>query len=73
MFVPQEELNRMHPTSAMCWSGLEKKRRRMVVVETEEWIGRVFLEYGTPMMEVPLFKSLGQKMFSSENDWPAAE
>ena len=45
----------------------------MVVVETEERIGRVFLEYGTPLMEVPLFKSLGQTIFSSDDNWPAAE
>ena len=35
MFVPQEALNRTHPTSAMCWRGSERKRQRMVVADTD--------------------------------------
>ena len=34
MFVPQEELDWSHPTSEMCRSGTEMKRRRLVVEET---------------------------------------
>ena len=33
-FVPQEELNRVHPTSAMCRRGSERNLQRLVVEET---------------------------------------
>ena len=43
MFVPQEALNRVHPTSGMCRRGTERKRQRMVVKETTECTSRVLL------------------------------
>ena len=59
MFVTHEALNQAHPTSEIFRRGLERKRRRLVVAETEERMGRGFLAYGTPLMSVPLFKNSG--------------
>ena len=36
MFFPQEALNWAHPPPAMCRRGLERKLRRLVVVETKD-------------------------------------
>ena len=63
MFVPQEALNQVHLKSAMCWCESEKKRLRLVVEETEEWMRTVFLAYGTPLTSVPLFNYLIQTFF----------
>ena len=73
MFVPQEALNRAHLTSAMFRRRTERKRQRLVVEETEELMGRVFLAYRTPLMTVSLFRCLGQTLLSSDNNWPAVE
>ena len=73
MFVPQEELNRAQPTSALCWSGMERKRWRLVVEETEEQMGRVFLDYETALTLVSLFRYLGQTLLSSNNNCLAVE
>ena len=53
--------------------GTERKRQRLVVDETEERTGRVFLAYGTPMTSVSLFWYLGQKFSSSSDNWPSVE
>ena len=45
----------------------------LVVEDTEERMGRVFLVYGTPLTEVPLFKYLRQMLSSSDGNWPAVE
>ena len=50
---PHEALNGAHQTSDICWSGSERNRRRVVVEDTEERIGRVLSEYGTPLTKVP--------------------
>ena len=73
MFVPQEALNWAQLTSGMCRRGTERKRRRIVVEETEEWTGRVLLAYGTPLKAVPLFKYLGQTLLSSNDDRSTVE
>ena len=69
MFVPQEALNTAHPTSEMCRIGSERKRKRPVVAETEERIGRVFSAYEIPLKAVPLLKYLGRTFSSSNDDW----
>ena len=71
--VPQEALNQAYQKSAMIWRRLERKRRSLVVAETEEQTGRFFLEYGKMLTEVPLFKSLGQMFLSSKKNWLAVE
>ena len=73
MFVPQEALNKAHPTLAMCRSGRDRKRRSLVVSETEEQMGRLLSAYGTPLTAVTLFRYFGRTLSSSEDDWPAVE
>ena len=73
MFVPQESLNQVQPTSAMCRRGTERKGRRLVVEETEEQMGRVFSSYGKPLTAVSSFQYLERTLSSSNNDWPAVE
>ena len=57
----------------MCRHGTERKRRRLVVEETEERMGRVFSAYGTPLTAVPSFKYLWRTFSYSDNDWPEVE
>ena len=45
----------------------------MVVEETEERMGRVFLAYGTRTTTVILFKYLVRNLLSSDNDCMAVE
>ena len=45
----------------------------MVVAETEERTGRVFSEYGTPLMEVPSFNYLGLTLYSSDEIFTEVE
>ena len=51
----------------------DSNQRRLVVADTEEQIGRVFSEYGTPLTVVPLFNYLGRTVSSSNNNWPEVE
>ena len=67
-FSPEEALNHVQPTSVMFWRRTEKNLQRLVVDDTEERMERVFLEYGTPLTAVPLFKYFGKMLLSSEND-----
>ena len=73
MFFPQEAVHWAHPTSSMCRRGSKRKQQRLVSMETEERIGRVFLSYGTLLVAVPSFRSLGRMLLSYNNDWPAVE
>ena len=68
MFVPQEALNLVHRNSAMCRRETERKQRRLVVEETEEHMGRVFLAYGTPLMAVSSLWYLEQTLSSTNDD-----
>ena len=68
MFVPQEALNQVHPTLAMCRCRTEKKQRGLVVEETEEHMGRVFMAYGIPLTVVSLLWYLGNTLFTSDNN-----
>ena len=36
-------------------------------------MGQYFLEYGTPLMEVSLFRYLGLTLPSTDDDWTAVE
>ena len=63
----------MHPPSLMCCCGMERKQLSLVVEETKERVGRVFLAYATPITEVPFFNYLGRILLSSNNNWPAVE
>ena len=60
MFVPQEALNQVQLNSAMCWYRSERKRRRLIIADTEEQMGRLFSAYGSPLIAVPSFKYLGR-------------
>ena len=73
MFFQQEALNQAHPNSEMFRRGAERKRQRLVVEETEERMGRVFLEYVTLMTALPLFRYLGRTLSPSDYDWPEVE
>ena len=73
MFVTQDALNRVHPTSAMCRRGIERNQRRLVVEEMEEQMRRVFLAYGTPLTAVYLFWYLGRTLSPTDDDWPAVK
>ena len=73
MFVPYEALNRAHQTSEMFRRRTETKRQRLVVEETEKRIERVLSAYGTPLMAVYLFRYLGRKFSSSDDNWTAVE
>ena len=73
MFFPQEALNRLHPTSAMCRIGTERKQLRLVVEKTEDHMGRLFLEYFTPLTAVFSFQYLGKTLLSTNDNWPAVE
>ena len=73
MLFTQETLNRYHPTSAIYRHGTERKQRRFMVEEKEEQIGRVLLEYGTPLTAVYSFRYLGQTLLSTEDDWTVVE
>ena len=73
IFVPEEKLNKAHPASAMCQRGVERKRQRLVVEETEERMGMVLLVYRTPLTAVTSFKYLEKMLSSSNNDWPVVE
>ena len=57
----------------MVWLGYENKRRKLVVEEMEEYMGRFFSEYGTPLMAVPPLKYL-RRIFSYPYEYfPAVE
>ena len=51
----------------------ERKRQRLDVEYMEGQMGRVFLEYGTPLTLVSLFQYLGLTLLSSNNNWPVVE
>ena len=73
IFSPQEALNRAYPTPSMCQCETYRKRRRLVVEETEEQMGRVFLAYGTMPTEVSSFRYLGRTLLSFDYNWSAVE
>ena len=41
--------------------------------DTEDQMGRVFLEYGTPLMAVSSLRYLGRTLSSTDENWPAVE
>ena len=43
IFFPRDELNQAHSTSVMCWRRLDSNQQRLVVEDTEERMGRIFL------------------------------
>ena len=57
----------------MCRYGTERKRRRMVVEDTEEHMGRIFFAYGTPLTEVLSFWYLVITLLSSGDNWLVVE
>ena len=73
MFAPQEALNRVHPTSEIFRRRTERKRRRLLVEDTEEYMGRVLSAYDTPLTEVFYLYYLGKTFSSIDDDWPAVE
>ena len=45
----------------------------LVFEETEEYMERVFLAYGTPLMEVSSFRYLVKMLLSTDDNWLALE
>ena len=52
----------------MCWRRSERKRRRLVIAETEEQMGRFFSSYRKLLMSVPPFKYLVKIMLTSDDN-----
>ena len=46
----------------------ERKRRGVLVEETEDHMGQVFSEYGTPLTAVSSFRYLVLTLLSTDND-----
>ena len=71
MQVPQRALNGLHPGTAQCAKGGERKRRRLAETETRENSERAFEAYGEPIETVSEFKYLGRVLTATDDDWPA--
>ena len=57
----------------MCQDEVERKQGRLMVEETEDQMGRVFLVYGTPLTALSSFWNLGQMLSSTDENWSAVE
>ena len=73
MLVPWRTLNGKHHGTAMCSSGAERKRRRLVETELRESTEMSFEAYGKQLEAVPSFKYLGLIMTAGDDYWPAVE
>ena len=71
MLVPWWALNGRHKDTAMCWSGAERKRRRLAEAEIRESTERALEAYGEQLESVPRFTYLGRVMTAGDDDWPA--
>ena len=59
MLVPWRSLNVRHKSTAMCRSGAERKRRRLVETEVRESTEMAFEVYREQLKTVPSFKYIG--------------
>ena len=71
MQVPRRALNGLHPGTAQCTKGAERKRRRLAETETREKSERYFEAYGAPIESVLEFKYLGRILTVTYKYWPA--
>ena len=71
MLVPWRALNGRHKDTAMCKSGVERKRRRLAEAEIRESTEMAFEAYREQLESVSRFTYLGRVMTAGENDWPA--
>ena len=53
MLVPWQALNGRHKDTAMCRSGVERKRRRLAEAEIRESMERAFEAYGEQLESLP--------------------
>ena len=58
MLVPWRALNGKHHATAMCWSGVERKRQKLAETELRESMDMAFEVYGKQLEAVPSFKYL---------------
>ena len=71
MLVPWRALNGRHKNTAMCKSGVERKRRRLAEAEIRESTEMASGVYGEQIESVPRFTYLGRVMMAGDDDWPA--
>ena len=69
--VPWRALNGRHKDTAMCWSGAERKRRRLAEAEIRESTEMAFKAYREQLEAVPRFTYLGRVMTAGDDDCPA--
>ena len=56
MLVPWEDLKNLHPKTAYCIKGSDRKRRRLATEETRESMERSFREYDHLITNITVFK-----------------
>ena len=71
MLVPWRALNGRHKDTAMCKSGVERKRRRLAEAEIRESTEMAFEAYREQLESVPRFTYLGRVKTAGDDDWPA--
>ena len=71
MLVPWRALNGRHKDTAMCRSGAERKRRRLVEAEIRESTEMAFEAYGEQLESVLRFTYLGRLMTVGDDNLPA--
>ena len=71
MFVTWWELNRKHPSTAMCSRGVDRRSNQLQKKEARLSTAVDFEAYGIPLYMVMAFKYLGGILTVSDNDWPA--
>ena len=66
---PWRTLNRIHPATAQCDNGAERKRRRLAEEELREITERDSEAYGAPLENLTAFKYIGHVMTAGDDDW----
>ena len=64
-------LNRLHPNTAQCAKGLERKWYRLVAEEAWASTEMDFMEYCHPLTNVAAFKYIGRILTATDNGWLA--
>ena len=71
IMVLWEALNYLHPTTAQCAKGAERKRRSLAEYYIRARTERALHAYIRPLNLVTLFKYLGLTLTTSDDDCPA--
>ena len=66
-------LNEKHHETALCRSGVERKRHIMTETKLRESTGMDFEAYVKQIEAIHSFKYLGRIMTAGDDDWPAVE